>query len=338
MKQIYYIGVDISKEKVDIAVIDHNYNVIIEKVVKNQICKLNSFFNGLLKKLKVEKEQLLVCCEETGIYKTPLQRVCVEMGLALWIELALKIKRASSSIRGKSDKQDALRIADYSCRYSDKRILYKAPSKANKTLLTLVNARESILSQITRFKQQLNESRQFDPEKYTVLKYCFQGSLNALKKQLIQVEKRIDEVVKSCEETYKNMQLLQSIPGIGRQTALQFIVYTRNFTLFESAKHLACYAGVAPFANESGIIIKKAKVSNFANKKLKKVLHMAAMASIKARGELKDYYIRKVAEGKNKMLVLNNLRNKLIDRMFAVVKRKSGYILFNLEKSGCILT
>ena len=65
---------------------------------------------------------------------------------------------------------------------------------------------------------------------------------------------------------------------------------------------------------------------------------MAAMASIKARGELKDYYIRKVAEGKNKMLVLNNLRNKLIDRMFAVVKRKSRYILFNLEKSVCIVT
>lgn len=229
MKQIYYIGVDISKEKVDIAVIDHKYKVIVEKVIKNQSNKLISFFYSLLKKLKVEKDQLLVCCEETGIYKTPLQQLSVKMGIDLWIELALKIKRASSSIRGKSDKQDALRIADYCCRYSDKKVIYKEPSKANKTLQVLVNARESILGQITRFKQQLSESKRFDKEKYDILKTCFQGSLSALKKQLAQVEKQIDEVVQSCEETTKNMKLLKSIPGIGRQTALQFIVYTRNF-------------------------------------------------------------------------------------------------------------
>lgn len=59
---------------------------------------------------------------------------------------------------------------------------------------------------------------------------------------------------------------------------------------------------------------------------------MAAMSSVKVKGELKEYYIRKVAEGKNKMLVLNNLRNKLVERMFAVIKRKSEYVSYNLEK------
>lgn len=136
----------------------------------------------------------------------------------------------------------------------------------------------------------------------------------------------------------KTVELLSSIPGIGRQTSLQFIVYTRNFTLFQNAKHLACYAGVAPFPNESGTLIKKARVSQLANKKLKKLLHLAAMASVKAKGDLKEYFIRKVQEGKNKMLVLNNVRNKLVSRMFAVIKRQSKYVSINFETNICLLT
>jgi transposase len=78
-------------------------------------------------------------------------------------------------------------------------------------------------------------------------------------------------------------------------------------------------------------MIKKARVSGFANKKLKKLLHLAAMAATRKKGELKEYFIRKVKEGKSKMLVLNNIRNKLIGRMFAVIKRKTPYVSINIE-------
>lgn len=338
MKQIYYIGVDISKEKVDVALLDDKYQVLLEKVVQNEDSKLRSFFKTTLKKFKIEKEQLLICCEETGIYKRPLQRISVEMELSLWIELALKIKRASSSLRGKSDKQDAIRIADYACRYYDKQVVYKEAGKATKTLQILLNARDTIIDQITRFKQQLNESKRFDKEKYDIQKTCFQSSLNALKKQLTGLEMKIEETLKECPEINQNLKLLTSIPGIGQQTALNFIVYTHNFTLFKNFKHLACYAGVAPFPNESGNMIKKARVSHLANKKLKTLLHLASMACIKAKGELKEYYIRKVIEGKNKMLVLNNVRNKLVKRMYAVINRNTEYVSIKNETNACFLT
>jgi transposase len=119
---------------------------------------------------------------------------------------------------------------------------------------------------------------------------------------------------------------LTSIPGIGRQNALNFILFTNNFKDFHSANHLACYAGVVPFPNQSGGTIKKDRVSKLANHKLKKLLHMAAMSCIRAHGDLKEYYIRKVKEGKNKMLVINALRNKLAHRMFAVIKRQTPYV------------
>ncbi|WP_336734998.1 IS110 family transposase, partial [Chryseobacterium sp. VD8] len=75
---------------------------------------------------------------------------------------------------------------------------------------------------------------------------------------------------------------------------------TDNFKNFENAKHLACYAGVVPFKNQSGTIVKKERISKMANQKLKKLLHLSAMATIRADKELKAYFVRKVEQGKIK--------------------------------------
>jgi len=120
--------------------------------------------------------------------------------------------------------------------------------------------------------------------------------------------------------------LAKSVPGIGKITAFALLYYTNEFSLFHSGKKLACYCGVAPFARESGTSVKgKSRVSNFANKALKKLLHLAAMAAISSNAELKAYYERKVAEGKNKMLVLNAIRNKILHRLIAVIRRNTPF-------------
>jgi len=69
----------------------------------------------------------------------------------------------------------------------------------------------------------------------------------------------------------------------------------------------------------------KTRVNHQARKSLKTLLHMAAMSALQVKGELQDYYQRKVAQGKNKMLVINALRNKLIHRVYAVIKRGKKY-------------
>jgi hypothetical protein len=51
----------------------------------------------------------------------------------------------------------------------------------------------------------------------------------------------------------------------------------------------------------------------------------ALIVSTRMKGELHDYYERKVAEGKNKMLILNAVRAKLVYRMFAVIKNDVPY-------------
>ncbi len=325
MEQKYYIGIDISKEKVDICVMTGTYENVETCICINRITALKYYFNKLLSRLKVTPQEVLVCCESTGIYGRPLERVCVAMNLPLWVELAIKIKNARAELRGKTDAKDAARIADYARRNEDKVRLYQEPPQSVRSLQTLLSSRDSLLLQANQLKQQLKEAQACDMEKYKLLQFCYGKPLKTLTGQLQEIEAEIAAIKEQDVEMKANAALIKSIPGIGDQTALHFIVYTRNFTTFQTANHLACYVGVAPFPEQSGKVKKPDRVSHFANHKLKKLLHLAAMAAIRSKGEIRDYYQRKVKEGKSKMLVLNNVRNKLIKRMYAVLKSRQPY-------------
>lgn len=326
MKQMYYIGVDVSKHKVDIAVINVQREVLLEKEVNNNPVQLRRFIERFILKYKAKTEELLICCEHTGIYNRPIQVSCTALGVFLWEENALKIKKAASDMRGKSDKKDALRIAEYALRYEDQKYRYAPPGRVIVELDKLLKARDTIIGQITAMTNQLGESKAMDPIGYKTLHECYKAPIKALEKQLSEIEKKINDLIKKDPDVQKNVELLTSITGIGKQNALQFILHTNNFRDFESANHLACYAGVVPFPNQSGTVTKRERVSKMANQKLKKLLHMAALSCLRAEGELKDYFIRKVKEGKNKMLVINAIRNKLVHRIFAVIKRQTPYI------------
>lgn len=128
------------------------------------------------------------------------------------------------------------------------------------------------------------------------------------------------EIISENEQLKQQNELIQSIPGIGPQTALYLIWVTKSFHSFENWRQLACYAGVAPFEYSSGSSIRgRTKVSPLADKKLKSLLNMCVMNA-------KKYYERKVEEGKSKMLVLNNIRCKLLGRVFAVINRGTPYV------------
>jgi len=88
------------------------------------------------------------------------------------------------------------------------------------------------------------------------------------------------------------------------------------------------YCGTAPFEHRSGTSIYKRKQCHYlGDRKMKSLLSMASVSAIQHDSELRFYYNRKLAEGKDKMLAINNVRNKLIARAFAVVKRGTPYVV-----------
>ncbi|MFC3754515.1 IS110 family transposase [Chryseobacterium tructae] len=325
MRQKYVIGIDISKSKLDCAIMDSEYKIQCEQIIPNTEKGISSFLKGILKLLKITKEDLLICCENTGIYNRPLEKFCSKSEYLLWVEHPVKIKKAASDLRGKDDRKDARRIAEYAVRYHDKIMPYEESEEVIQRMNVLAKSRDTLLLQKTALENQLREAKSHDVYVFKLLTQAFSKTLKTLTTSIKTIENQLSELMEIQDEIKKNKELLISIPGIGTQCALNLIIITNNFKSFDNAKHLACYAGVVPFKNQSGTIVKKERVSKMANQKLKKLLHLSAMASIRADKELKTYFLRKVEEGKNKMSVLNAIRNKLVHRIMAVIKRKQPF-------------
>lgn len=120
--------------------------------------------------------------------------------------------------------------------------------------------------------------------------------------------------------------MIKSVPGVGKVLAWVFLSKTDGFTSITNPRKMACYSGVVPFDFQSGTSIKKRPgVSMLADKTIKSTLHLGAMSAIRHSNDLQTYYQRKVEEGKNKMSVLNAVRNKIIHRVFAVIKNQRPY-------------
>lgn len=120
---------------------------------------------------------------------------------------------------------------------------------------------------------------------------------------------------------------MQEEPRIGPVIAAYMIVYTQNFTSITESRKFASFSGIAPFECSSGSSLTKGpSVSHLANKKMKSLLNNGAWSAALSDNELRHYFQRKLKEGKNKLSIINAIRNKLVGRVFAVVKRGTPYV------------
>ena len=322
-----FIGIDISKNTFDLALIKESSS---EKIITAKFSNTHKGIVALeqfIRKQELVKQQILFCIEHTGLYCRVLSSYLVENQYAVWLEMPVQILKSLGIQRGKNDRLDAKRIATYAFTFRDKARLWQPPREEVQKIHDLlalrdrlIESRKSILTPI----QEL-EATGLSEVADTLRKHC-KKSIESLDKEIKQIEKELDEIIDKDTNLKNKYKLAISVPGIGKITAMTLLYYTNEFTLFRSAKQLACYCGVAPFARESGTSVRgKTRVSNFANKVLKKLLHLASMAAISSDKQLKAFYERKVAEGKNKMLVLNAIRNKLLHRLLAVIKRNTPF-------------
>jgi len=324
----YVIGIDISKEKLDLC-LQFGEKILKEWVLPNTVSEIRSLFRSLLKTHVSEVSCLLVCAEYTGQYTYPLCCACEELSLDLWLENPAQIKYRSGIQRGKNDRLDARKIATYALRYQDKVQLFSLPEKNIASLKQLVSERDMYMTDKGKYQGQLTDQKHFmNKEDYERKSKRLKKLIRELEARILEIEQEIEHLIDSDETLSNQHKLLCSIDGIGDRTAVKMIVETNAFKDFDNARKFCCHAGVAPFKYDSGSSVRsRSKVSNRADKSIKSLLHMAALvvATRKKEGELRNYYLRKVAEGKNKMAVLNAVRAKLVLRMFAVIKNNSAY-------------
>lgn len=338
MKKSVIIGIDFSKLTIDVTYFNTD----------NKDAKCHEQFDNtedgckalirLIKKSFNDTSNWLVCGEFTGIYSMTAAMTFNQEGVDIWLENPRQIKLSSGITREKNDKVDSEQIALYAARFSDRAQLYKPQGKVIFRLRELVRYKD----RLTKIKSQLtvpaNELKRVhkDWEEAIYINQNSQEMVSAINEQIKDVEKRMLQLLNTDLELKQLYRLINSVVGVGMQTAIYLLIHTWGFTSFDDPRQLACYCGVVPFSKQSGTSQKgKAQVSHIANKKLKTLLHMCALNAVIYDPQLKAYYERKTQEGKHKMNVLNNVRNKLIHRIFAVVTSRQEYNKnYNLEWSN----
>jgi len=325
-----FIGIDVSKKTFDAALLRSSPELTTVHQCFDQNIQGYRAFTQWLKTNDVilGDKDVLICLEHTGIYITGIVNFLLSFTASIWVEMALKIKKRIGLQRGTDDKIASVNIALYAYRYQDEVRLWQPMDSTLQQLKNLVAQRDRIVQCITQLGVPVNELEETgNKQQAAELRKLQSKAVKGLRDSLTAIEKTIDVSIEQDEIIRHKINQASSVKGVGKQTAIALLVYTRGFSVFESGKQLACYCGVVPFNKQSGTSVRyKPGVSPFANKKLKKLLHLCALAALRFDPGLKAYYERKIAEGKNKMSIINAIRNKLVLRIFAVIRDNRNYV------------
>jgi len=327
MKKIY-VGIDISKEKLNLCYRE-GLEIVLEEECMNDIKALKKGFKTALKALEATNDEVLVCAEYTGRYIYPLTVACQELDIFLWMDDPTRIKNSMGITRGKNDKIDAARIAEYAYRYSDKAVRYAIAEEAMVSMKNLLADREFLLIDKKRYQSQITDQKKYmAPGDFKHKDSRWKKVIKAIDDQIKAIDAEIENIIAADPVLTRQKELLTSIDGIGDRIAINMIAITGGFTRFENARHFCSFAGLTPYKYDSGTSIRaKAKISKRANQTMKALLHLAAVgaATHMKEGDYRDYYERKTKEGKHVMCVLNVIRAKLVHRMFSVIRRDEMY-------------
>lgn len=320
MKSIF-VGVDVSKCTLDFCVMES------EKTTYHKINNKETAISKLLKSIGKSGLEVFICMENTGYYNFNLYEVLKGFNFKTYVIDPKHIKRSIGLVRGKNDKVDAKRIAVFIERNYQDFECWQPVSDSVKALKILLSQRRSKIKQRRGLKQQLSDLKTvaFNKSTKRLIKIS-EKSIKEINGHIREIETLIRKEIKADFKLLKEIERIKTIPGIGDITAWMIAIKTDGFSRLTDPRKLACFAGVVPFEQQSGSSLKtKPRVSKMADMHLKSVLQMAAMRAIRMENELQKYYLRKVEEGKNKMSVLNAIRNKLLHIAMALIKNKTYY-------------
>ena len=322
----HYLGIDISKLTLDAALIIKEGEILGQTKVTNDQQGFKELISWA-KKLGAKIAETLVCAEHTGIYGYDLQAWLDDNRVSFSFVPALEIKKSLGIRRGKNDAVDAVRIAEYAYLRRETIALSHKPSDSIFALKAMLGERKQYVKTRAGLLARKDALDQYESQES---RYRRDNIIQMLTQNVESLEKQMMQIIKADESIYNSYILVTSVKGIGLVNAVNTIVYTNNFTSFQTARQYACYCGIAPFEHKSGTSIKgRTMVSSLGCHQLKAELSMAARSAIVNDPWLSRYYKRKMEEKGNVSsahgIVLNAIKFKLVVRMFSVIKSGIPY-------------
>lgn len=334
MKLSFFVGIDVSKLWIDASLLP-----ISKPLIKRSSMPVERFentkegFDKLLTwiecKYGKDLSGLFVALEHTGLYSMPLCNYLKSHQIAYSLVEGLKIKFSMGLRREKTDPTDAKDIARYIHKEFDELPIRELAEEPLQQLAHLMSYRE----RLKKFKHglqvaatELSKFAHIGDLEQMILQ-SNEHIIKMINEAMKQIKKEVHQIINQHQAIKENYDLITTVPGIAWITGTYMIITTGNFTRFDNGKQYSCYVGCAPFKKQSGSSIRgKTKVSHFANKHMKALLTNGARSAINNSPEIHLFYQRKIKQGKEDFCVVNIIRNKIIHRVFAVVKRRTPYV------------
>lgn len=325
----FFIGIDFSKKTIDVSIVSKEKpgSAIAYKKFSNSEEGAQAMLDWACCKTRVgsnASDDIMFCGEHTGTYCTVVADFLSDKGYYLWLGNPLDIKRSMGLVRGKDDKVDSLRIATYAATMEYKARLYVRPSDASRVLRQLLNLRNQLVEnrkkyQVIKSECPLNIK---DVELKQMVDSMQDTMIAVVNDQIAQVERKIQELIHSFEDMCKTFLILTSMKGIGLINASAIMCMTDCFKKFNyNSRQIAAYWGVVPYRNESGTSIRKGThTSSMCHGWLRAILTEASLSAIRHNSKMREYYEHLLKAGKHKSIALNNVKNKMLKTLVAMVR------------------
>ncbi len=313
MTSTNFVGIDIAKDKFDVAIQLNNQETHLTFNNDKQ------GHNKLLKWLNKNTLSPWVCMEATGHYGTKLADFLYAKGVKLSVVNPYQIKNfaRASLARNKNDIVDARLISQF-CKRMEPRV-YIPLSSDQKEIRELIKVMDVLKDQKTRMKQQMS-SMQCQSAKTVLQKF-----VRKLEQEIKKLDLKIIGLIAENKAFDEQFELITSIHGIGKQTAFRVIGFLPDINQFHSAKQFAAYIGVTPKQHQSGKMMGKTVLSKMGNRRMRKVLYMAAIVAKKHNQSLADFVNRLKNKGKKPKSIVGAVMRKLAHLIFAVLKSKQHF-------------
>lgn len=307
----HFIGIDISKDVFDVSLSEKEHY------------QFTNDTKGFKEFKKIIPKSTLCVMESTGVYHESLALFLYEHAVAVCVENPLKVKRfiQMNLRKEKTDKADAHQIRLYAQTIAVKlwqpKEIYLEKSEQINSLLSFYKREQ------TATKNRIHAISSLPRSSKTVLR-SLKRHLKSIQKEIEKLEAELLNLIKSHEQQL--LTNLESIPGIGRKTAIYLIVMTDGFRKFEKAKQLCSYAGITPIIRQSGSSIRgRSRISKIGDKEVRNLLFMCSFTASHCNKSCKQIYDRITAKGKSKKLALIAVSNKLLKQAFAIAKSGLKY-------------
>ena len=324
----YYVGIDISSETFtsSIGSGDQGWSVLGKAETFANTQEGNNDYLKWLSQQDVRPGNSIICMENTGVYSEQIAYFLQSQGFQISIETPLKVKRSFKIDGHKTDPVDSRQIAEYAYRFYDELRIWKPRREVLEQVKILLATREQLVTQKTGHCNSLKALKR-KVIRVGMAEELLETLISTLKDQIKAIETEMNKLIRQEADLAQEQALLTSVPGVGKLLSAQALILFHQMDGELSDKKMAAFIGICPYEHSSGTSVKrKARTSQHGPEVIRKLLNLAARSVCTHIPVYRQYYLRKLAEGKAKSLAINNVGNKLLSVMVAIFKSGVPYI------------